>query len=207
MLKKPQHEHTETKSGSLKHKIKCFYSLLILIRCFKGILIVIKRETKRRVTQWVGQLAADAEKLRDFSAFFEEDWKKPNIVLLLKLSTGKCGARQLEIITIPLTPEKRLNQIIRWSIIPWHLKVRCSLIPFIFFLIQQISFYNKQTGIVGTRETICATHKCVSVWARVGPAYRKYTWRCLSNRGKNVRASLLAVTSACAAAYAEDSAV
>lgn len=74
MLKKTQHEHTETKSESLRHKIKHFYSLLILIRHFKGIFFIItKRETKGRITLWVGKLADDAERLRELSALFEED--------------------------------------------------------------------------------------------------------------------------------------
>lgn len=36
-------------------------------------MIVIKREAKERITLWVGKLADDAEKLRELSAFFEED--------------------------------------------------------------------------------------------------------------------------------------
>jgi len=36
-------------------------------------LVVTKRETKGRITLWVGKLADDAEKVRDLSDFFEED--------------------------------------------------------------------------------------------------------------------------------------
>lgn len=117
-------------------------------------------------------------------------------MLLLKVGAENCGARELEIITISVTPEKRLNQIIRWFIIQWNLKRRCSLVWFPFFQIRQISFYDKQTGIVGTRETIWATHKvvrvCMCACASVlgvglggtGQAYHKYAGRGLSNRGK-----------------------
>lgn len=73
--------------------------------------------------------------------------------------------------------------------------MRCSFIWFAFFQIHQISFYDKQTGVVGIRERIWTTHKVVWVclymcahvcWGSRGgcTAYHKCAWRCLSNRGK-----------------------
>lgn len=76
-------------------------------------MIITKRETKGRITPWVGKLADDAEKHSELTVFFKEDWKRTNIVLLLKIETGNCGARKLDIITVPVTPEKRLKQPIR----------------------------------------------------------------------------------------------
>lgn len=72
--------------------------------------MVTKRENKGRITPWVGKLA-DAEKLRKLSAYFKEDQKGTNIVLLLKAKAGNCGARELETITTPVIPDKKkLNQ-------------------------------------------------------------------------------------------------
>lgn len=72
--KKTQHEHTGTKSGGLRHKIKYFaYSLFILIWHFKCISDSNEMETEGRINPWIGKLADDAEKLREPRAFFEED--------------------------------------------------------------------------------------------------------------------------------------
>lgn len=72
--KKTQHEHTGTTSGSPRHKIKYFaFSLFILIWHFICISSSNERETEGRINPWIGKLADDAEKLREPSAFFEED--------------------------------------------------------------------------------------------------------------------------------------
>lgn len=74
-------------------------------------------------------------------------------------------------------------------------------------MICPISFCDKETGIVDTRERMWATHRIVYMCMHVCCGVKGGTgqaWRRLSSKDKNVRSPLVPCTSAHAAAYAED---